>query len=59
MRGGGPVRIDSLINPIPARYTGHSNGRTMSLTMTVSDPSIRPQTYTLTYGANPHVFKCL
>ncbi len=58
--GPGPVPADdSLIPKLAARYTGHTNGKTMSLTMTVTDGSIPTQTYSLTYGGNPNVFKCL
>lgn len=58
--GPGPSPVnDSLIPKLAARYTGHTNGKTMSFTMTVLDGSVAPQTYTVTYGGNPHVMKCL
>lgn len=50
---------DSLLPKYPARYTGHTDGRTMSLTMRVENDSIPSQTFALAYGANPNVFKCL
>ncbi|HUX34356.1 MAG TPA: hypothetical protein VMV51_10855 [Gemmatimonadaceae bacterium] len=61
IRGGpGPVPItDSLLPHYAARYTGHTDGRTMSLTMSVLSDSIPEQTFTLSYGGNPQVFKCL
>jgi hypothetical protein len=58
--GPGPIPADtSQIPKLAAEFTGHTNGKTMSLTMTVSDGSIAQQTYSLTYGGNPNVFKCL
>ncbi len=58
--GPGPTPAnDSLIPKLPARYTGHTNGKTMTFTMTVLDGSVAPQTYTVTYGGNPNVQKCL
>lgn len=58
--GPGPVPADtSLIPKSAAQFTGHTNGKTMSLTMTVTDGTVATQTYSLTYGGNPNVFKCL
>ncbi len=58
--GPGPVPAnDSLLPTYPARYTGHTDGHTMSFTMTVENDSIPAQSFSLTYGANPNVFKCV
>jgi hypothetical protein len=58
--GPGPVPAnDSLIPTSAAVYAGHTDGKTMTFTMTVTDGSIPPETYTLTFGGNPNVFKCL
>lgn len=58
--GPGPVPAnDSLVPKLPARYTGHTDGHTMTLTMTVLDGSIAPQSYELVFGGNPNVFKCV
>ena len=61
MRGmPGPVPVnDSQPPPLAATYAGHTNGKTMSSTMTVTDGSIPPQSYSVTYGGNPYVVKCL
>ncbi len=60
IREAGPVPAnDSLLPKFPARYTGHTDGRTMSLTMTVESDSTPQQTFALTYGGNPNVFKCV
>lgn len=56
--GPGPVPADdSLVPKFPARYTGHTNGRTM--TFTVSGDSVPAQSFEMTYGGNPNVMKCL
>lgn len=58
--GPGPSPAnDSLLPTYPARYTGHTDGHTMTFTMTVANDSIPPQSYTVAYGANPNVLKCL
>jgi len=60
IREAGPVPAnDSLLPKFAARYTGHTDGRTLSFTMTVTGDSVPPQTFTLQFGANPNVFKCL
>jgi hypothetical protein len=60
IRMAGPVPAnDSLLPTFPARYTGHTDGRTMSLTLTVEGDSVPAQTFSLTYGGNPSVFKCV
>ncbi len=56
--GPGPVPAnDSLTPRFPARYTGHTNGKTM--TFTVRGDSVTTQTFDLSYGGNPNVMKCL
>ncbi|MDE3054754.1 MAG: hypothetical protein KGJ70_12760, partial [Gemmatimonadota bacterium] len=58
--GPGPVPAnDSLLPKYPARYGGHTDGHTMTFTMTVANDSIPTQTFTVAYGGNPNVFKCL
>lgn len=56
--GPGPVPAnDSLVPKFPARYTGHTDGKTM--TFTVSGDSVPAQSFDLTYGGNPNVMKCV
>ena len=56
--GPGPVPAnDSLTPKFPARYTGHTDGKTM--TFTVRGDSVVTQSFDLTYGGNPNVMKCL
>jgi hypothetical protein len=57
--GPGPIRVDSVYPSTPGRYAGWSDGRTMSVTLTVDDGSLAPQSYTMSYGGNPHALKCL
>jgi hypothetical protein len=57
---GGPVRIDEPPNAHPARYTGQATADRMTITVVMLDaPAAAPQTYTLTRGGTPKVFKCL
>ncbi|MGH7668879.1 MAG: hypothetical protein ACRENQ_05240 [Gemmatimonadaceae bacterium] len=56
--GPGPVPVnDSLVPKFPARYTGHTDGKAMSFTM--SGDSVPTQSYDLTFGGNPNVMRCL
>jgi len=56
--GPGPVPAnDSLTPSFPVRYAGHADGKTMALT--VRGDSVPEQTFSLTYGGNPNVMKCL
>ncbi len=51
----GPPRAPILPppTPIPARYSGTTDGKTLRLTVTPSDAGLAPGTYTLVYGAAP------
>ncbi len=56
--GPGPVPAnDSLVPKFPVRYTGHTDGKTM--TFTVSGDSVLTQSFDVTYGGNPNVMKCV
>jgi hypothetical protein len=56
---GGPASIDEVPDRRPARYVGSTDGRTMTLTVTLSDGGEQVGTYKLVRGASPAVFKCL
>ena len=43
----------------PARYTGSTDGKSMTLNVTLTDGGQALGTFTLTRGAAPSVFKCL
>ena len=54
----GPVRRDEQPNTRPARYTGWTDGKKMTLTLTLTDTKETVGTYTLVYGQQGRVFKC-
>lgn len=56
---GGPARIDEVPDRHPARYAGSTDGKTMTLTVTLSDSGELLGTFNLVRGASPSVFKCL
>ncbi len=56
---GGPIRIGEKGDKRPARYTGTTDGRTMTLTVTLigsHDPLV---TFILTRGQTGRIVKCL
>jgi hypothetical protein len=55
---GGPVRMGDTTRSRPARFTGSVNGKTMTLTVTLTDKQQRLDTYTLTQGASGRIRKC-
>ena len=56
---GGPVREDEIADKHPARYDGRTDGKTMTLEVTLTDSGEKLGTFTLQRGASPSVFKCL
>jgi hypothetical protein len=55
----GPIRIDQTPADRPARYTGWTDGRKMTLTVTLEDGSKETVgKYELTRGQSGRVFKC-
>ena len=56
---GGPIRVDEKKDSRPARYTGSTNGKKMTLTVTLTDTNETLGTYTLVHGQLGRVFKCL
>ena len=55
---GGPVRIDEKPNEQPARYSGWTDGRRMTLTVTVEGRKEAIGTFNLGHGSPGRVFKC-
>jgi hypothetical protein len=53
---GGPVRRDETAPDLPARYSGHIDGRTMRLTVTLAKEDFK--VFTLTRGSLPNLRKC-
>ncbi len=53
---GGPVRRDENAQAAPARYSGHVDGQTMSLTVTLGKEKVG--IFTLTRGSRANLTKC-
>ena len=53
---GGPIRVDDMLEQEPARYLGTTDGRTMNLTVSSSQPV---GTFTLVLGQQGRLVKCL
>jgi len=56
---GGPVREGEDSEGEPARYTGHIDGKTMTLTVTLTRTNETVGTFTLSRGKAPRLVKCL
>lgn len=56
---GGPVRSDHRVNSHPARYTGRIEGRTMTLTVTLTDTKESAGTFSLTHGEQSELTRCM
>jgi len=56
---GGPIRIGEKEDKRPARYTGRTDGRTMTLTVTLTGSNEPVGTFTLTRGQLGRIVKCL
>lgn len=56
---GGPIREDEAADTHPARYSGTTDGRTMILTVTLSDSGERIGTFELTRGQTGWILRCL
>lgn len=56
---GGPIRIDEEQVRRPASYLGTVRGKSLTLTVTLTDSSQVLGTYFLVRGGSPHVLKCL
>ena len=57
-REGGPIRVNAAPAGQPARYTGSVQGRTMTLTATLTDKEQPVGTFTLTQGSEGRLWKC-
>ena len=56
---GGPIRIGEDTVRRPARYQGTIRGRTMTLTVVLTDSATVLGVFSLTQGQSGSVFKCL
>lgn len=56
--GHGPIRVGQPPVPRPARYEGRIKGKTLTLTVTLTDTSQEIGTFTLTRGHEGRLWKC-
>jgi hypothetical protein len=56
---GGPISEDEIPDEHPARYVGWTNGRSMTLSVTLTDSGDSLGTYELRLGEQARLFKCL
>lgn len=55
----GPVRLDNLPKPQPARYEGKISGDTMTLVVTLTESKEKVGEFTLEHGKTGRLRKCL
>ena len=56
---GGPIRIDEIPDEHPALYKGHIVGKVMTLILILTDTDTEIDTFSLTRGVEPLIYKCL
>lgn len=56
---GGPIREDEEADTHPARYSGTTDGRTMTLTVTLLDSGEPVGTFKLAHGEAGRILRCL
>jgi hypothetical protein len=56
---GGPILNNDNMNPRPARFTGTTDGKTLTLKISLTDDNTTVGTFTLTYGTVGLLHKCL
>ena len=56
---GGPIRIDETPDEHPALYKGHIVGNEMTLILVITDTNTEIDTFSLTRGFEPLIYKCL
>ncbi len=56
---GGPIRIDETLEKYPSLYKGRIEGEKMTLIIILKDTETEIDTFWLTRGAEPIIYKCL
>jgi uncharacterized protein YceK len=56
---GGPIRIDEIPDEHPALYKGYIVGNEMTLILVLTDTDTEIDTFSLTRGVEPLIYKCL
>ena len=54
-----PIRIDETPDEHPALYKGHIVGNEMTLILVITDTNTEIDTFSLTRGVEPLIYKCL
>lgn len=56
---GGPIRLGEIPDKHPALYNGSVEGKEMTLIVTLIDTKVVIDTFLLTLGVEPIIYKCL
>jgi uncharacterized iron-regulated protein len=56
---GGPIRIDETLEKYPSLYKGRIEGEKMTLILILKDTETEIDSFWLTRGAEPIIYKCL
>ena len=56
---GGPIRLGEIPDKHPALYNGSIEGKEMTLIVTLIDTKVVIDTFSLTLGNEPIIYKCL
>ena len=56
---GGPIRIDETLEKYPSLYKGRIEGEKMTLILILKNTETEIDTFWLTRGAEPIIYKCL
>jgi hypothetical protein len=56
---GGPIRIGETLEKHPALYIGHIKGEKMTLILVLKNTDTEIDTFSLTRGVEPVIYKCL
>ena len=56
---GGPIRIDETLEKYPSLYKGRIEGKKMTLILILKNTETEIDTFWLTRGAEPIIYKCL
>lgn len=55
---GGPIRLNEIRQGQPARFSGWTDGKKMTLTVTLTDGNVEIGTFTLVRGQESRLRKC-
>jgi hypothetical protein len=55
---GGPIRLEEIPDKHPAVYNGSIKGKEMTLIVKLIDTDVVIDTFSLSHGAEPIIYKC-